>query len=42
MRGWRSGLKFILERMPWVRVYQTSLDEATYSLRSEQLDESWI
>lgn len=37
-----SGLKFILERMPWVRVYQTSLDEATYSLRSEQLDESWI
>lgn len=37
-----TGLKFILERMPWVRVYQTSLDEATYSLRSEELDESWI
>lgn len=25
------GLKFILEKMPWVRLYQTSLDEATYS-----------
>ena len=37
-----SGLKFILEKMPWVRVYQTSLDESTYSLRSEQLDESWV
>lgn len=36
------GLKFILEKMPWVRLYQTSLDEATYSLRSEQLDESWV
>lgn len=37
-----AGLKFILEKMPWVCVYQTSLDEATYSLRSEQLDESWV
>ena len=37
-----SGLKFILEKMPWVRVYQTSLDELTYRLRSEQLDESWV
>ena len=37
-----AGLKFIMEKMPWVRVYQTSLDESTYSLRSEQLDESWV
>jgi hypothetical protein len=37
-----AGLKFILEKMPWVCVYQTSLDESTYSLRSEQLDESWV
>lgn len=37
-----AGLKFILEKMPWVRMYQTSLDESTYSLRSEQLDESWV
>lgn len=37
-----AGLKFILEKMPWVRVYQTSLDESTYSLRGEQLDESWV
>ena len=37
-----AGLKFILEKMPWVRVYQTSLDESTYSLQSEQLDESWV
>lgn len=37
-----AGLKFILEKMPWGRVYQTSLDELTYSLRSEQLDQSWV
>ena len=37
-----AGLKFILEKMPWVRVCQTSLDELTYSLRSEQLDASWV